>query len=391
MRFANFLGEMLDFAKRDEAGHIILPGGIDDAADQLNVEELAIFSTIDLIASAGSLCEWRTYQGGKRTRGQDWYTWNIEPNQNQNGTEFKRLLLARLLRFNEALVFQRQDGSVYLADGFNREAYAFRPNIYTGVTCGNLTLSYTLTEPDVYYFRLANQDAAALLGSLQGLYSKAMAEALAKYQASGGKSGILEISAQARNRNTFEKDIETLMNQRFKTFFEKKNAVLPLFEGFHYVPQEGPAVQKGASEVGDLDGLMKQAQDRACNVYHVPPSLLRGDVTNQDEAVKSLLSFGVKPPLATVQAEVNRKLYGRAVLEGWELRIDTTHIRTVDVFDVAEKADKLLQDSIYNVNGIREKLDDEQISEPWADEYQRTKNLEAVQPTTQPAPDAERR
>lgn len=386
MRFANFLGEMLDIAKRDEAGHIVLPGGVDSAAARLNVEELAIFGTIDLIASAGSLCEWRTYQAGKRTRGQDWYTWNIEPNQNQNGTEFKRLLLARLLRFNEALVFMRQDGSVYLADSFNREPYAFRPNIYTGVTCGNLTLSYTLTEPDVFYFRLANQDAAALLGGLHGLYSKAMAEALAKYQNSGGKSGILEISAQARGKKTFETDLETLMNQRFKTFFEKKNAVLPLFEGFRYQPQEGPATQKAASEVGDLDSLMKQAQDRACNVYHVPPSLLRGDVTNQDEAIKSLLSFGVKPPLATVQAEVNRKQYGQNVLQGWEMRIDTTHIRTVDVFDVAEKADKLLQDSIYNVNGIREKLDDEQIPEAWANEYQRTKNLETVQRNSTPTP-----
>lgn len=383
MRFADFLSNLLDFGKRDDKGNIILPGGVTDAASNvLNVEELALFSVIDLIASAGSLCEWRTYQNGERKQGDDWYAWNISPNQNQNATEFKRILIARLLRFNEALVFAR-NGSYYIADSFTRETYAFRPNVYTNVSCGNLTLSYAMTEPDVFYFRLANQHAAALIGNLRGLYSKAMEEALSKYQHSGGRSGILEISAMAKGRTTFEKDLETLMNDRFKVFFEKKNAVLPLLEGYKYVPQDGPAAQKGVSEVSDMESLFRQAQDRACNAYHVPPSILRGDVTNQDDAINAMLSFAVKPAMSVIQTEVNRKSYGRSVLDGWYMRIDTTHIKTVDVFAVAEKVDKLVQDSVYSPNGIREKLDDERIPEPWADEYARTKNMEAVNPRTE--------
>lgn len=378
MRFANFLSDLLDFGKRDAQGNIILPGGVvESAGNRLNVEELALFSVIDLIASAGSLCEWRTYQKNVRTQGEDWYSWNISPNPNQNAAEFKRILLARLLRFNEALVFSK-NGYYYLADSFSRESFAFRPNQYTGVTCGTLSLSYTLLEPDVFYFRLSNQHAAAMLGTLRGLYSKAMEEAWSKYRHSGGRSGVLNINAVARSHPKFEKDLETLMNDRFRRFFEEKNAVLPLFDGFDYVPQNGPAAQKSVSEVSDMESLFRQAQDRACNAYHVPISLLRGDVTNQDEAVNSMLSFAVKPTMAVIQTEVNRKSYGKAVLDGWFMRIDTTHIKTVDVFAVAEKIDKLVQDRIYNPNGIREKLDDELIPEPWANEYTMTKNLEVV-------------
>lgn len=378
MRFANFLSELLDFAKRDSDGNIILPGGITESASvRLNVEELALFSAIDLIASAGSLCEWRTYQHDQRTNGNDWYAWNISPNQNQNATEFKRILIARLLRFNEALVFCR-NGNYYIADGFSREQYAFRPNRYSNITCCNLSLNYALQEDDVFYFRLANQHAAALLGNLHGLYSKALDEAWSKYQHSGGRSGIVQISSQARSRPTFESDMEKLMNERFRTFFDKKNAVLPLFEGFTYVPQNGPASQKSTSEVSDMESIFRQAQDRACNAYHIPPSILRGDVTNQDDAINSMLSFAVKPTMAVIQTEVNRKSYGRSVLDGWFMRIDTTHIKTVDIFAVAEKADKLIQDRIYCPNGIREKFDDERIPEPWADEYTMTKNMEVV-------------
>lgn len=378
MRFADFLSDLLDFGKRDAEGNIVLQGGFaESAGNQLNVEELALFSVIDLIASAGSLCEWRTYQNGERVYADDWYAWNISPNQNQNATEFKRILLARLLRFNEALVFGR-GGSYYIADSFSREQYAFRPNIYSCITCCNLSLNYTMTEPDVFYFRLANQNAAAVLGNLRGLYSKAIEEAWTKYQHSGGRSGILEIGSMARGKPTFETDLEKLMNDRFKTFFERKNAVLPLFEGYKYVPQDGPAAQKGMSEISDMDNLFKQAQDRFCNAYHVPPSILRGDVSNIDDAINSMLSFAVKPAVSVIQTEVNRKSYGKAVLDGWYMRIDTTHIKTVDIFAVAEKIDKLIQDRVYSPNGIREKVDDEPIPHPWADEYTMTKNMEVV-------------
>lgn len=380
MRFTEFLSDLLDFAKRDENGNIVLPGGVSESADtKLDVEELALFSVIDLIASAASLCEWRTYRNGERFYGEDWYSWNISPNQNQNGAEFKRLLVARILRFNEAMVFRR-NGQYYIADSFHREQFAFRQNIYSGVTCCNLTLSYSLLEEDVFYFRLANQNAAQLLGNLRNLYSRAMEEAWSKYQKSGGRSGILEISAQARGKKTYESDLEKLMNDRFKRFFESKNAVLPLNEGFKYVSQDGPASQKAASEVSDMESLIRQAQDRACNAYHVPPSILRGDVTNQDQAISSMLSFAVKPTMMVIQSEVNRKSYGKDVINGWLMRIDTTHIKTVDVFDVAEKLDKLYQDSLYNPNGLREKLDDEPIPEAWANEYARTKNVESVNP-----------
>ena len=380
LRFTDFLSDLLDFAKRDADGNVVLPGGVNESAStQLDVEELALFSVIDLIASAASLCEWRTYAKGERQCGESWYSWNICPNQNQNGTEFKRLLVARLLYFNEAMVFER-NGQYYIADSFHQEQFAFRQNVYNGVTCCDLTLNYPLLEENVWHFRLANQNAAQLLGNLRNLYSKAMEEAWNKYQKSGGRSGILEISAQARGKKTFETDMSKLMNDRFRKFFESKNAVLPLFEGYKYVPQDGPASQKAASEVSDMDSLIRQAQDRACNAYHVPPSILRGDVTNQDQAISSMLSFAVKPPMAVIQSEVNRKSYGKAVLEGWYMRIDTTHIKTVDVFDVAEKVDKLFQDSLYNPNDLREKLDDEPINAAWANQYARTKNVEVVDP-----------
>lgn len=376
MKFIDFLTDAFFTIPEDADGKIPITSRPSlSAAQKLNIEELALFSVIDLLSSVGSMCEWRFYQGRSRVSKEDWYAWNVAPNPDQNGAEFKRLLFARTYRFNEALVFE-QDGSYYLADSFVREQDGFAPARYTGVSYHGQEVTRALEENEVMHFRLAaSGQAKALMDNIRGLYSCAMQEAWDKYRKSGGKSGILQVGMQARGKQSFEKDFETLMNERFKTFFEAKNAVLPLFDGYQYTPQNGPATQKSTSEVSDIGSLIQQAQVSACNPFHVPPSILRGEVTNLDDAVNSMLTFGVKPGFRTVEAEFNRKMYGKNVLNGWRMRISTVGIKAVDILAEADKAEKLIQNRIYNPNGVRELFGDDDIPFDWADEYVLTKNV----------------
>lgn len=208
MRFTDFLADLVDFGKRDESGNILVKDGMQGTAiSRLNVEEIALFSVIDLVASTAAMCEWRTYQNGQYQRGEDWFRWNVEPNQNENAFFFRRLLFARLLRFNEALVFQRADGSLYLADSFSREEFAFKPNKYSGITCNGLMVSSYKTEDEVFYFHLASQDTASLLRRFNSLYSEALAEALDKYKHSGGRSGVLKITGNATKDKNYEENV----------------------------------------------------------------------------------------------------------------------------------------------------------------------------------------
>lgn len=375
MRFADL---MADFFSRqpDERGYYPLSGAPPgSAAAALNIEELALFSVIDLISSVGAMCEWRFYNNRQRVEQEDWYTWNFSPNPDQDGAEFKRLLLARMLRFNEALVFE-QEGSYYIADSFTREQDGFRPARYTGISYRGQSVTKVLGEQDVLHYRLAASGQAwALQNNIRGLYSSAMEEAWDKYRKSGGKSGILKVGTQARGSKNFEKDFETLMNDRFKRFFESKNAVLPLFDGYDYIAQNGPAAQKSTSEVSDIGNLLQQAQVTACNPYHVPPSILRGEVTNLEDAVNAMLTFAVKPVFRTVEAEFNRKMFGLELMKGRRMQISTVGIKSVDILAQATNAEKLVQNRLYSANGVREIFGDEPIPESWADEYVLTKNV----------------
>ncbi len=379
MRFSTFLGELFSTARRDDQGNYLLrdPCVMDSAGNRLNVEELALFSAIDLLASAGATCAWLTYRDGKRHKAADWLAYNMQPNPNQSATAFKRQLIARLLWDNEALVFEHR-GGCYLADSFTRDVRAFVPNQYRGVTCNNLSMEKVFREDEVWYFHYANQQVAQLIANLKGLYSQALSEALDKYKRSGGRAGIVEVPNRPAGAKTFEDDVNKLMNERFKAFFSGKNAVVTLHEGWKFIPHDGPASQKGVSEVSDMEAIFRQAQDRACNALHIAPGLLRGDVTGLDDAINYTLAFGLKPILKAIETEVNRKTYGEKLLEGWGMRIDATHIKVTDVFSVAPQAEKLLQNRLYNVNGLREKLDDEQLPFGWAEDYVMTKNAEVV-------------
>lgn len=382
MKFSTFMGELFSTARRDSQGNYLLrdPCVTDSVGNRLNVEELVLFSAIDLLASAGATCSWLTYRDGKRYKGADWLAYNMQPNPNQSAAEFKRLLIARMLWDNEALVFEHR-GGYYLADSFQRDVRAFVPNQYRGITCNNLSMDKVFREDEVWYFRSANQQVAQLIANLKGLYSQALSEALDKYKRSGGRAGIVEVPNRPSGGKNFEGDVNKLMNERFKAFFSGKNAVVTLHEGWKFIPHDGPASQKGVSEVSDMEAIFRQAQDRACNALHIAPGLLRGDVTGLDDAINYTLAFGLKPILKVIETEVNRKTYGDKLLEGWGVRIDATHVKVTDVFSVAEKAEKLLQNRLYNVNGLREKLDDELLPFDWAEEYVMTKNAEVV--TTQ--------
>ncbi len=346
--------------------------------DAVMVEEMAIFSCINMIASIISKCEFKTYMNGKAVQGGEYYAWNYSPNKNQNAVQFIQDLVARLLLHNEVLIVDIA-GQLLIADSFNREEYALKDDVFSSIACNNYSITGSFTASQVLFIKLNDANIRGAMRGLFQLYASSLAEAYDKYKSSGGKSGILKIDGIAMGNPDYESQLETLMTERFKTFFNSKNAVLPLMEGYDYIPQTTEAAKKTTNEVSDIKSLTEQALDRAANAFNIAPQLLRGDVTNIDDAIDATLTFAIDPIIKQLQVEIVRKRYGQeAVRKGAYLRIDTTRIKHVDIFDVADAADKLIAARLYNTNEIRTKIGDETIADDWADEYQQTKNYETV-------------
>lgn len=349
----------------------------------LITEEFLIHAAINLIANCISKCEFQTFQRGKEFHGDEYYMWNYEPNANQNSSQFIQELVSRLLYNNECLVVEVRD-QILIADSFCKEEYALNETVFTGVSRNGFSFDRSFRMSQVLYFRLNNKNIRNLLTNLCSGYNKLLEDAVDKYEKAGGEKGILNIEAQAAGKKygdkTFEQVFDELMNKRFEKFFKSRSAVLPLFSGFNYAPRTGAEQsKKSTSEVKDITDLTDEILMKVSQAFNIPVSLLKGDISDVKEITKNFLTFCIDPICDMMTGEINRKRYGKAeVLKQNYLRVDTTCAMHVDIFEIAEKIDKLIASGMYCIDELRKKVGEAELGTDAAQMHYITKNYTEI-------------
>lgn len=365
--------------KQVSVSDIITDQNVKDAIYEIYLRELAFWTCVNKIANAVSKCEFKTYRGSKEEKGREYYLWNYEPNQNQNATVFLTKLIGTLYRKNEALVVEINQ-RLYVADDYEKEVLALRDYQFSGVTFDNYTLSETLYMSDVLFFELNSKDVRKLINGMYNSYSKLITYASNAYKKSRGRKGILNISAMAEQSETFDEEFEELMTNHFKNFFNKENAVLPLFEGYDYVDISQNSKTYSTESTRDIKALADDIFDFTARALSFPPSLAKGDVQDTEKATDELLTFVIDPLVKMMQQEINRKRNGyKGFVAGNYTKIDTLAVKHIDIFDIATPIDKLISSGAFTINDILGVLGKPKIQEAWADQHFMTKNYSIIQ------------
>lgn len=348
-------------------------------AASLAIEEFAINSAINLITGCISKCEFRTYINSKEIKGDEYYLWNIEPNKNQNSSEFIQEFLYKLLRENECLIIE-VNGELFIADSFYQNEFAIKENYFESVTIKNFTFNRTFKMSEVLYFRLNNEDIRRLISAVSSGYNELLKLATSKYKRSGGRKGTVELDSIQAGNEAEKKAIDDLFQRRFKTYFESENAVIHIPKGVKYNEMNGEGNKKSTSEITDIQNITKEIFDRVAQGYKIPPAILRGDIADVGKITENLLTFSIDPLVDMIVEEINRKRFGKkAYLKGSYLDIDTTCIKHIDVFAIADKIDKLLADGVYSIDGIRRKIGEPQLKTDWSEKHWITKNYSSIE------------
>lgn len=345
---------------------------------RLVMEEFTIHAAINLIANCISKCEFKTFEKGREIQKEEHYAWNYEPNKNQNSSQFLQELVTKLLYNNECLVIE-SGGQLVIAESFSKEEYALKETIFSNVYRKNLTFNRTFKMSEVLYFRLNNKNIRKLLTDLCNGYNVILSEAIDKYEKAGGEKGTLHIDAMATGRKygsrTFEEVYEELMNDRFKKFFNSRSAVLPLFDGFNYTKQAAEQSKKSTSEMKDITDVLDEIVETVARAFNIPVSLLKGDVSDVEKITRNFLTFCIDPICEMIQTEINRKRYGKLQIQKRNyLKIDTTTVMHIDIFDIAEKIDKLIASGMYCIDELRKKLGDSELNTEESKKHWITKN-----------------
>lgn len=366
-------------AKQVTIQEIMSDPSVQGAMMDVYLRELAFWTCVNKIANAISKCEIKTYKNGKEVKEREYYLWNMEPNQNQNATAFFTKLIGQLYRNNEALVVEVNQ-HLYVADSYGKEIYALKDYVFTGITIDDYQLSESKRMSEVLFFELNSRDMRFLMNGMYESYTQLLTYAQNAYRKSRGHKGILNIEGIAQEQDNFDETFDELMTKHFKTFFEKDNAVLPLFEGYTYTDISQNAKTYSTESTRDIKALVDDIFEFTARAFSFPPSLAKGDVQDTSKAVDELLTFVVDPLAKMIQQEINRK---RSGYTGWKkgtyIRIDTLAVKHIDIFDIATPVDKLISSGAFTINDILEVIGKPRIEEEWADQHFMTKNYSIVQ------------
>ena len=352
-----------------------------EAAEELQIRKLAFDTCVNMIANAIGQCEFRTFEEHKETKGIPYYIWNIEPNFNQNSSEFIHKLVTNLYTKNEALMIsQKRNGEEQLivADEWDRpDDIPTKPRVYKNVRAGDVAFSTAFKEQDVLFFRLNANHMKPLVDGFYSCYYKIINAAMTDYRWRKGKHWKVHISSTAKADQEFETVFAAMMTQQIKPFLQSDGAVLPEFDGYLYeeVGQD-KNTSRSTGETRDLRNLINDIFDITAKAFNIPPVLINGDIANSEDAMNRWLTLCIDPLCENIQEEIIRKRYGFA---GWRkgdyLKIDTSTLQHFDMFANAANIEKLVGSGVYSINDILRAIGQPEILEAWANEHYLTLNM----------------
>ena len=355
----------------------------------------AIQACINKIANAISMCEFQTLEKGVISNRDLWYKLNVEPNLNQNAADFwQKVIFESVYNPNGALIIQVQ-GQFLVADSYDINEYAIKPNYYYNVKAGTLDFTQVgFQEKDVLRIRLNNAKVKDIIDGVYSEYGKLISSSIRNYNRSNSKKLWVKIGTNFQQFETqeilnedgttttkFDFIMDDLFKNRLKSYFDEGDSATPIEEGLEIVePQsDGGVPSSQKKDTRDINNLFDDTVNMVADAFGIPRGLLKGDVADIEGMTQNFITFCINPLANLIEDEANRKLFGQyRMAQNSKLKVMTDLIKTYDATKLAAASEALFRISAINPNDVRRWMRMEQINEPWANEYAITKNYQVV-------------
>ena len=349
-----------------------------DIPAELYYKELAIYTASSLISNAISRSEIRTFERGVPVKKQDYYLLNVSPNRNETSSVFWHKVINRVIRNGEALVVEA-GGYLYCADSYTRSAE--RPilgDIYESVAVGNFTFNKQFSQNDSYLFRLDNINVRVLIDGMYEQYGKILSSAAKALKNSNGQKYKLHIDGVKAGDTEFNDEFKNFITKQLKTYMESDNAVYPEFDGYKLEADPTFGNGKGGS-ASDFVALKKELFSSVAGAFHIPESMMTGNITNMADIIGSFLTFGADPYADMITEALNKEAGIDNYLAGNYYQVDTSRILHRDAFDVAADVSNLISSGVKCIDEVREMLGDAPLNTDWSKKHFITKNFEEIE------------
>lgn len=387
--FKNDKGEFIDFIDV-----------LTKSADSNNyIYTMAEAHAIDLIAKTIAKTELLVYaQEEEKTKNKKkssklknlkndiYYYLNIQPNYNENGTNFMYKLALKLLLNQEALVIinEKKDRKLfYVADSFNTSNEILYGKTFSNIVLSDsrgdsITLDKTYNQENAIYISIDNPEKSAKIESFKKHIGDLAKVVQTKYKRANTSKWRLKKPGNQPKMI----DAETGKEIEYKDYVKKiteglhsdEEAVILLAEAFDLIN-----LNKDVKEsLGDYKDIFKIIGDTVANIFDIPQDIFWGNKTEKSTSNNDFITFAVDFYFELIEDSLNGSLVGlSSYVKGERIAFNKYAIFHKDILEGAAGIDKLISNT-FSRNEINEFLKLPYIDEEWANEHNLTKNYANV-------------
>lgn len=351
---------------------------------------LAEAHAIDLIARTIAKCEIQTFEMKDKkiqeSRGDLYWTLNIQPNYIETGTKFIYKLVTKLLTEKTALILINKipkTNLLYVADTYN-----CNNKILTGKTFYNITIeddegnsiniSKTYTTENTIYYSLKNSKLKTASESFKKNTAKLLKASQKSFINANTSKWRLKIPGQQPKMI----DVETKKTISYEDYKDKitegltsdEEAIVMLSELFDLENLN----QNNSKNLTDFENVFKKIGDTVAQKWNIPLDIFYGSKTEKSTGTNDFITMCVDLYFELLEDGFNACLVGKKdYLKGEYVKFNRLNINHKDLIDKASGWDKLISNG-FSFNQLCKFLGLPTIDEDWANEHYITKNYANV-------------
>lgn len=347
-----------------------------DAIQERNyLKKMALETCLNFVGRTISQCEFRITKDNKKIPS-DWdYLLNVRPNTDQSAAEFWHQLSYRLIYDNEVLVILSDSNDLLIADSFSRDEYAVFEDVFRDVTVKDYTFKRTFRMGEVIYLTYNNEKLIRYMDPAFNDYSSLYGRMVETQKMSNQIRGIVEMDATKNLDDENRTKLQNYIDKLFSAFKNSIVALVPQLKGLNY--KEINNGSNNGRSVEELSKLKHQITDDVAIILGIPTSLVHGDMSDFETAIKAYIKFCYNSLIKKIRDELQAKLLSKSEYTSGT-RVQIRGIAEKNPLELAAAVDKLRSSGTYSGNEIRIKLGDEPVDNPALDEYVITKNYQSV-------------
>ena len=344
-------------------------------AASLYFKELAVYMAVSYIANTISKCEIKTYVKGKEVKEDLYYLLNVNPNPNENSSQFMNKLVETYYYKHGALVVPYRN-RLYVADGFSLNRQPLKDDLFENVTIEEQVLTRPYKASKVFYFKLDDKSVLSLVDGMYNEYGQVISAALQRFKSTNAERYKLVMENIQAGDPKFAEQFETIIKKNLETFINSDKAVYPQFRGYD-LQQFNSA---NAANSSDIINLRKETFEYVAQAFKIPLSMMQGNITNMNEIVKVYLSICIDPLAQMISEELTRKTTD---FESWKagdrVVVDTSTINHVDILEVADNIDKLIASGAFTIDQVLKRCGYDTLDTDFSTAHFLTKNYGLIQ------------